>query len=334
MSALLEIRDLQVEFRTLERRWTALAGVNLEVRSGEIVGLVGETGCGKTLTGLSVLGLLPRTALISGGTVTLDGRDLAGMSEADMRTVRGGQVAMIFQNPTAAFNPVHTIGTQMRLVLQSHTKLSRAAMAERMAEVLADVGMPDVERVVRSYPHQLSGGMLQRAMIGMALLLRPQLLIADEPTTALDVTIAAQVLDILRGLQREHGFSVLYITHDLGVVRGLCDRVVVLYAGRDVETAPAADLFARPQHPYTRALIAAVPRVSARGHALPVIPGIVPNDPGAVVGCAFADRCPRVFEPCADNRPASIAVAAQHSAACHLLDPAYAGAARSGSGAA
>ena len=319
MSSVLTISDLRVEFNTAERRWTALTGVNLQVGAGEIVGLVGETGCGKTLTGLSVLRLLPHTASIVGGSLKLGDDDLLALSEAEMRRVRGRRVAMIFQNPTSAFNPVHTIGTQMKLVLQTHTPLRGEALTDRLRETLAEVGMPDVERVMRSYPHQLSGGMLQRAMIGMALLCRPELLIADEPTTALDVTIAAQVLDLLRQLQRDHGFSVLYVTHDLGVVRGLTNRVVVLYAGRDIETAPSADLFAAPAHPYTRALIAAVPRASARGTALPVIPGIVPSDPGAIVGCAFTERCPYAFEPCPTDRPPSLAVGDGHSAACHLL---------------
>jgi peptide/nickel transport system ATP-binding protein len=318
MSALLEIRDLAVTFKTIEKEWTALPGVSLEVGEGEVVGLVGETGCGKTLTGLSILRLLPYTARISGGDVVYNGESLLTKRDAEMRQLRGAKIAMVFQNPTAAFNPVHTIGRQMRLALDTHLKLSKTAAHARVRESLAAAGMPDVDRVVRSYPHQLSGGMLQRAMIAMALLCRPSLLVADEPTTALDVTIAAQVLDLIRQLQREYGFSVLYITHDLGVIRSICDRVVVLYAGRDVETAPTTELFARPSHPYTRALLAAVPRANARGHALPTIPGSVPSDPGAIVGCSFAARCSLVFDRCHTERPENLSVAGGHVAACHL----------------
>ena len=328
MTRLLEMRDVSVAFDTFERRSIALTGVNLSVDKGEVVGIVGETGCGKTLTGLSILRLLPRTASIVGGSITLDGEDVLAMSERDIRGLRGARVAMVFQNPTSAFNPVHTIGSHLRLVLQTHTRMHGREIAQRIREALSDVGMPDIERVVRSYPHQLSGGMLQRAMIAMALLLKPALLIADEPTTSLDVTIAAQVLELIRHLQHERGFSVVYITHDLGVVRGICDRVVVLYAGRDVETASTEDLFAAPAHPYTRALLAAVPRVSARGHALPVIPGIVPSDPGAMVGCPFVDRCAFAFDRCRVERPEPTIVGGTHAAACHLLTPQGAGAAK------
>jgi peptide/nickel transport system ATP-binding protein len=225
---------------------------------------------------------------------------------------------MVFQNPASAFNPVFTIGAQMRYVLAAHERLSKAEASARIRDTLAEVGLPEADRVLRAYPHQLSGGMLQRAMIASALLCRPRLLIADEPTTALDVTIEAQILRLIRRLQETRGFSVLFITHDLGVVRAVSDRVVVLYAGRVAETAETAALYERPSHPYTRGLMAAVPHPSARREALASIPGSVPADVGAVSGCAFAERCPMVIERCRDERPQVRDLGDGHLAACHL----------------
>ena len=302
-SAVLRIRDLRIRFRTPGRRTTAVAGIDLDIEAGEILGVVGETGCGKTVTGLSVLGLLPETAELEAAELRLLGRDLLTLSPGDWQALRGTDVAMVFQNPTNSFNPVFTIGSQMRDVLAQHEGLKGRAADERIAEVLASCALPDPARVTRSYPHQLSGGMLQRAMLGMALLSRPRLLIADEPTTALDVTIAAQILELILGLQREMGFSVMFITHDLGVVRRVCGRVAVLYAGRVVEAAPTAALFRDPQHPYTRGLIAAVPRARRGAGTLATIPGSVPPDPGIIEGCAFRDRCPLAIERCARERP-------------------------------
>lgn len=315
---LLRIRDLTVDFITPDRRTTALRGVDLQVGAGEVVGLVGETGCGKTLTGLAALRLLPAAATITRGSVEFEGRDLVDLAEDELRALRGKRIAMIFQNPAAAFNPVFTIGSQMRDVMAAHDAERGEARDKRIAEVSRDVGLGESERVLRSYPHQLSGGMLQRAMIAMALLLRPSLLIADEPTTALDVTIAAQILRLLRRLQEEQGFSVLFITHDLGVIRRVSDRVVVLYAGRVAEDATTADLFATPAHPYTRGLRAAVPRRSSRGGPLPSIAGSLPTDPGAMSGCAFAPRCPLVIDRCLTERPELRAVGKGHVAACHV----------------
>jgi len=315
---LLRVQDLAVDFVTPDRRTTALDGVSLDVGVGEVVGLVGETGCGKTLTGLSVLRLLPSTARVTRGTLEFEGRDLAGLSEDEIRSVRGGRISMVFQNPATAFNPVFSIGSQIRRVLSSHEALDRGEADARIADVLRDVRLPEPERVLRAYPHQLSGGMLQRAMIAMALVCRPALLIADEPTTALDVTIAAQILRLLRRLQEEQGFSVLFITHDLGVVRRVSDRVVVLYAGRVAEDAATAELFRDPQHPYTRGLMAAVPRRSSRGGDLMSIPGSIPGDPGSIPGCAFADRCPLVDDRCRTERPLALPVADGHLVACHV----------------
>ena len=314
----LEIRGLRLAFAGEEQTTVALRGVDLAIAPGEAVGVVGETGCGKTVTGLAAMRLLPRTARLTADALRFEGRDLLGADEAGMRALRGAAMAMIFQNPSTAFNPVFTIGAQMRDVLAAHQRERGDAARARIREVLASVGMPDVDRVMRAYPHQLSGGMLQRAMIAMALLCRPRLLIADEPTTALDVTIAAQILALLRRLQQEEGFSVLLITHDLGVVRRVCDRVAVLYAGRVVETATTAALFAAPQHPYTRGLLAAVPRTSATAGPLRTIPGSVPVDLSAITGCAFAPRCPLVIDRCRTEDPALLDVASGHAAACHV----------------
>lgn len=314
----LEIRALHLTFQGEERSTVALDGVDLVIGPGEALGVVGETGCGKTVTGLAAMRLLPPSAHLTAAALRFAGRDLLTLDDDALRGIRGAEVAMIFQNPSTAFNPVFTIGAQMADVLAAHGQERGSAATTRIREVLGSVGMPDVDRVIRAYPHQLSGGMLQRAMIATALLCRPRLLIADEPTTALDVTIAAQILALLRRLQQEEGFSVMLITHDLGVVRAVCDRVVVLYAGRVVETATTQALFAAPQHPYTHGLLAAVPRTSAGAGPLRIIPGGVPADIGAIWGCAFAPRCPIAVERCRTERPELRPVDATRSAACHF----------------
>lgn len=319
---ILSVRDLAVEFVTRNGTTIGLDGISLDVGPGEIVGLVGETGCGKTLTGLAVLGLLPASARVARGSIVLDGQSILGLPERALREMRGARVGMVFQNPASAFNPVFTLGSQMRMVLGAHERLGRAQAAARIAESLSDVGLPDADRVLRAYPHQLSGGMLQRAMIATALLCRPALLIADEPTTALDVTIEAQILRLIRRLQEERGFAVLFITHDLSVVRAVSDRVVVLYAGRVAESAGTEALFSAPEHPYTRGLLAAAPRLSSpRAGVLPSIPGSVPGDVGALAGCAFGERCPVAIDRCADERPPLRRLSEAHAAACHLAGP-------------
>ncbi len=314
----LEIRGLRLAFQGEERRTVALDGIDLVIAPGEAVGVVGETGCGKTVTGLAAMRLLPASARLTADVLQFDGRDLLTLDDGALRRIRGAEVAMIFQNPTSAFNPVFTIGAQMADVLAAHDRERGDAARERIRIVMASVGMPDVERVMRAYPHQLSGGMLQRAMIATALLCRPRLIIADEPTTALDVTIAAQILALLRRLQLDEGFSVMLITHDLGVVRRVCDRVAVLYAGRVVESATTEALFAAPQHPYTRGLLAAVPRTSASSGPLQTIPGSVPTDIGSITGCAFAPRCPVVQDRCRAEAPWLRDLEPARAAACHF----------------
>ncbi|MEO8469785.1 MAG: ABC transporter ATP-binding protein, partial [Chloroflexota bacterium] len=300
---LLAVRDLVVEFGKGEGATRPIDGISFEVARGEVVGLVGETGCGKTLTGLSILGLLPNGAAITRGQIEFDGIDLTSLTSEEIRRVRGRRIAMVFQNPSTALNPVFTIGTQIDQVVRQHLGLRGRAAREHVRETLASVGLPETERVMRSYPHQLSGGMLQRAMIAMALACGPDLLIADEPTTALDVTIGAQVLELLRNLQASRGFSVVFVTHDLGVVRTVTDRVVVLYAGRVAEVARTPELLASPRHPYTEGLIGAVPRPERRGRELTMIPGTVPSDPARIGGCVFAERCPVAIERCRAERP-------------------------------
>jgi peptide/nickel transport system ATP-binding protein len=295
-------------------------GVSFEVQKGEIFGLVGETGCGKTVTGLSILRLLPRSARIPMGQVFFDGDDLLRISKAEMEHVRGGQIAMIFQDPSSSLNPVFNISSQIERVIRLHLPMSASEARQRAAEMLEAVGLPDVHHILASYPHQLSGGMQQRVMIAMALSCNPRLLIADEPTTALDVTIQAQILRLLGDLQERFDFSVILITHNLGVVAQTCDRLAVLYAGRVVETGTTEDIFNHPQHPYTRGLMNAIPRPDSRGKKMAAVPGAVPSNPGAMVGCAFAPRCEFAFERCASDSPPLFDIERNHKSACYLVE--------------
>ncbi len=319
---LLTVSDLNLEFRTSRGTLKALNGISFDVKRGEVFGLVGETGCGKTVTGLSVLNLLPRSARITHGSIRFDETNLLDLPASEMQAVRGGKIAMIFQDPSSSLNPVFTIGSQILRVIRQHTDLNSAQASARANEMLEAVGLPDVKRIAKSYPHQLSGGQQQRVMIAMALSCRPQLLIADEPTTALDVTIQAQILKLLKGLQAQFDFSVILITHNLGVVAQTCDRLAVLYAGRVAEIGSTEDIFNNPQHPYTRGLMNAIPRPGSRGKKMAAIPGTVPSNPGAIVGCPFADRCEFVFDRCRVETPALLKVKEGHRAACFLVNSA------------
>jgi peptide/nickel transport system ATP-binding protein len=320
MSTLLEVRDLYLEFKTSRGNLKALNGISFDVHKGEVLGLVGETGCGKTVTGLTILRLLARSARITHGEIILEGTDLLKLPRAEMEKARGSQIAMIFQDPSSSLNPVFTVGEQMIRVIRRHTKLSKKNAKKHAADMLQAVGLPDVERILESYPHQLSGGQQQRVMIAMALSCHPRLLIADEPTTALDVTIQAQILKLLGKLQKEFDISAILITHNLGVVAQTCDRLVILYAGRVAEIGTTRQVFKNPQHPYSRGLLSAVPRPGSRGKKMAVIPGIVPSNPGALPGCPFAPRCQFAFERCTQEVPALFSLGDEHLSACFLVD--------------
>ncbi len=320
MKASLSVQDLHLEFKTSRGILNALNGIEFDVWRGEFFGLVGETGCGKTVTGLSVLRLLPRSAKITRGEIRFDDENLLTLSQSEMQHVRGGRIAMIFQDPSSSLNPVFTIGSQMLRVIRQHLKLDAKQARAQAEEMLAAVGLPDVKRVMSSYPHQLSGGQQQRVMIAMALSCKPRLLIADEPTTALDVTIQAQILRLLRDLQNQFDFSMILITHNLGVVAQTCDRLAVLYAGRVAESGTTREIFTNPQHPYTRGLMNAIPRPGSRGKTMAAIPGSVPSNPGALTGCPFAPRCEFAFDRCRAETPGMFEVKDGHFAACFLAD--------------
>ncbi|MGH7068217.1 MAG: ABC transporter ATP-binding protein [Acetobacteraceae bacterium] len=314
---LLAVEDLETQFFTADGTVRAVDGVSFSIAPGETLGIVGESGCGKSVTALSILRLLPaKGARITQGSIRFEGRELVGLSEAKMREIRGNRIAMIFQEPMTSLNPVHTIGAQIAEAVRIHQKLSPSAARARAAETLKLVRIPDAARRLADYPHQFSGGMRQRAMIAMALVCNPKLLIADEPTTALDVTIQAQILRLMLELKTSIGAAVMMITHDLGVVAETCQRVIVTYAGRTVEEASVLELFDRPAHPYTRGLLSAIPRRSGGRQRLAEIPGVVPSLREPIVGCAFAPRCPMVIERCRNEAPVMRTIAAGHRVAC------------------
>ncbi len=302
---LLEVNNLVVEFATDAGVVRAVDDVSFSVASGETVGLVGESGCGKTVTGLALLGLVPTPpGRVASGSIRLDGQELAGLDDSSWRSVRGRKVAMIFQEPMTALNPVFRIGNQMIDVLRQHQRITRRQARAAAIEMLAKVGIPAPDKRIQEYPHQLSGGMRQRVMIAMALSCNPRLLVADEPTTALDVTTQAQVLEQMVRLQQEFGMAMILITHDMGVVAQSCSKALVMYSGRVVEQAPVTELFARPRHPYTGGLLASIPRIrEQRIPELPVIEGTVPDPLNLPEGCRFADRCDKVRDYCRLAQP-------------------------------
>lgn len=315
----LQIEDLAVEFIT-EHGWlTVVDGVSFEVGRGETVGLIGESGCGKSVTAMAVLGLIEqRSGRVARGRIRLDGRDLLALDSRELREIRGCKVAMVFQEPMTSIDPAYTIGKQMVEVLRRHLPMSKAQARQRSVELLDRVGITDPHRRIDSFPHELSGGMRQRVLIAMALSCEPDLLIADEPTTALDVTVQAQVLDLLAGLQAEMGMAVLLVTHDLGVVSETCERVIVMYAGEIVETASTDELFARPRHPYTAAMLASLPGLHP-DEPLDPIPGIVPPRHALPPGCWFEPRCEHAIELCGSGHPTLVAVGGR-SARCLRAD--------------
>ncbi len=327
--ALLEVDRLQTHFASADGTVRAVEGLSFSVEAGETVAIVGESGCGKSVTSLSILRLVPQPPGRMAGAIRFDGRDLLALPEREMSKLRGNDIGMIFQEPMTALNPVLTVGQQIGESLRLHRGLSARAAEARAVAMLELVGIPAPGRRVREYPHQLSGGMRQRVVIAMALTCDPKLFIADEPTTALDVTVQAQILDLMRDLKRRLGSAIILITHDLGVVAEMAERVIVMYAGRKVEEAPVRDLFARPLHPYTRGLLGAVPRLGSSLEAgapgrLAEIPGQVPSLRKPIQGCAFASRCPMVTDLCRTVAPACVEKRAGHAAACHYAGQAAA----------
>ncbi len=322
---LLEVDNLRTYFSTLAGTVRSVDGVSYTVRAGRTLGVVGESGCGKSVTALSILRLVPTPPGRHMGAVRLRGTDLMQLSEREMRQIRGNRISMIFQEPMTSLNPVLTVGRQIAETVQLHQKASRAEALQRAVEMLRLVQIPEPERRVNEYPHQLSGGMRQRVMIALALACNPEVLIADEPTTALDVTIQAQILDLIKRLQKELGMGVVMITHDLGVVAESCDRVVVMYAGRKVEEADVIDLFDRPLHPYTRALMASMPAMNTASTRLTEIPGLVPAAHELGRGCAFAARCSHARARCRAEAPQLTRQGGDHVVACFAVEEQWAG---------
>jgi peptide/nickel transport system ATP-binding protein len=313
----LTVKDLTVTFGTHAGAFTAVNGVSFEVQRGEVLGLVGESGSGKSVTGLAVLGLIDAPGRIAGGSVRLEGEELIGRPETTLRRLRGKRLAMIFQDPATTLNPVLRIDTQMVEAIQAHEKVSKKAARNRARQALTKVGIPSPDERLTAYPHQFSGGMRQRVAIAIALLHRPAVLVADEPTTALDVTIQAQILSEVQNLCAETGTALVWITHDLSVIAGLADRIAVMYAGRIVETGPVADVLERPIHPYTAGLIGSVPSRNKRGVPLAQIPGAAPWLANVPPGCPFNPRCPRASATCRTIMPEPVCYEDTHMARCH-----------------
>ena len=320
MSNVLEVDSLNVEFRINGEYFHAVHDVSFHIENGETLGIVGESGCGKSVTSLALLRLLTKSARV-GGSVSYKGRNLLDLSDREMRQIRGNEVSMIFQEPMTSLNPVYKIGAQISEALRLHTQTTPRRAWQKSIEMLRSVGIARADEVMGEYPHQLSGGMRQRVMIAMSMVCNPQLLVADEPTTALDVTIQAQILDLMRKLSKDLGTSVLLITHDLGVVAEMCDRVAVMYAGEIVEQGTAKDIFHNPQHPYTRGLLNAIPKLDAASkERLQPIEGNVPSLTRMPPGCHFAPRCPLVFDKCLTEAPGLFPVESGHLSRCWLND--------------
>ena len=316
-SPVLQVTDLSTEFDTPDGVVHAVNGVSFEVRAGEFLGVVGESGSGKSVTMMSLLRLIPMPpGRIVSGAAEFDGLDLLSIDQKDLRAVRGGKIGFIFQDPMTSLNPVLTIGHQITEPLKLHLRCDKKTAKDTAANLLTMVGIPDARQRLKSYPHELSGGMRQRVMIAIALACSPQLLIADEPTTALDVTVQAQIIEIVRGLRDQLGTAMIWITHDLGVIAGLADRVLVMYGGAIVEEARVLDLYQRPEHPYTQGLLRSIPRLDQKGSTLESIKGSPPNLYAAPTGCTFAPRCPHAFQRCIDEVPVLIGVGDDHRVAC------------------
>lgn len=317
MTKLLEVKDLKTYFYTDDGVVKAVDGVNFSVEAGKTIGIVGESGCGKSITAMSILRLIPDPpGKIVNGEIIFEGEDLTKVSDERIREIRGNNISMIFQEPMTSLNPVFTVGYQIGEVLMLHQKLSEEEARERAIEMISLVGIPNPERIVDEYPHQLSGGMRQRIMIAMALACQPKLLIADEPTTALDVTIQAQILELMNGLKNRLNTSIMLITHDLGVIAEMADHVIVMYSGKVVEDAPVLELFNNPKHPYTIGLMRSIPSLVQEGERLETIPGMVPNPLYLPKGCYFHPRCKFAIEECKHVQPELREIGPGHKAAC------------------
>ena len=320
MSRLLDVSDLKVTFGTRYGTVTALDSVSFHVEQGETLGIVGESGCGKSITALSLMGLIPTPpGKIAAGSIKFLGNELIGLPPAQLRSLRGSDMAMIFQEPMTSLNPVFTVGDQIAEAITLHQNLDHEKAFKQAIELLDRVGIPSPEKRARDFPHQLSGGMRQRVMIAMAVSCRPKILIADEPTTALDVTVQAQIFDLLNEVQREYGAAIILITHDMGAISEMADRVAVMYAGRIIEEGRADDILDHPQHPYTRGLISCIPSLDQTQDRLREIPGIVPPLHELGAGCAFAKRCDHAFDRCLTARP-SLSTAGHHPNACFAVE--------------
>lgn len=338
-NALLQLRDLVVDFKTRVGTARVLDGISLEINKGEVLGIVGESGCGKSMTALSIMGLIPSPpGKVTAGSIVYDSQELIGIGAEQMRRIRGKEISMIFQEPMSSLNPVFTVGEQIAEVVRLHEKASASAAMERAIEMLKAVDIPEPALRAKAYPHQLSGGMRQRVMIAIGLACRPRVLIADEPTTALDATVQAQIFDLLEDLQQNSGTAIILITHDMGAVAELADRVAVMYAGRVVEQGPVTEVLSNPQHPYTKGLIDCVPHLESESMAerstLVEIPGVVPALTDLGEGCAFAPRCTVALDRCPVEKPLLQRNNGEHFVACHLqgllLDTVSAGVATGG----
>jgi len=319
MQAILQVENLHITFRGEEGDIRPVSGIDFHVHAGETLGIVGESGCGKSVTSLAVMGLLPKgIGRVSNGRILFQNQNLTELKQTELQKIRGKEMAMIFQEPMTSLNPVYTVGEQLGEQIRLHLGLNKREAREKAAEMLRMVGIPRAEQIIREYPHQLSGGMRQRVMIAMAMSCDPKLLIADEPTTALDVTIQAQILDLMRELKAKQGTSIVFITHDLGVVAEMCDRVVVMYAGQVIEEASVRELFQNPQHPYTKGLIASIPSLDQQRRRLYSIRGTVPHPSAMPGGCRFAPRCDDVQAACRENPPL-LHAGTEHKCRCWLV---------------
>ncbi len=317
----LAVRNLSVAFYLRRNIVTALDNVSFDIHRGEVLGMVGESGAGKSVTGAAVIGLIDSPGRITGGSVELHGQRLDTLPPEVMRRIRGRRISMVFQDPLTSLDPLFTVGDQLIETMRAHLDLTRRAARDRAVDLLDDVGIPAPDRRVNSYPHELSGGMRQRVVIALALCTEPDLVIADEPTTALDVAVQAQIIGVLKDQCARRGTAIMLVTHDMGVIAEMADRVAVMYAGRIVEIGRVRDVIADPRHPYTRGLMGAIPSLDAETDRLVQIPGTMPRLSSIPSGCAFHPRCPHAFSPCTRLRPATIADAAGHTVACHLAHP-------------